>query len=252
MMKEKLMDYLASEAYQTAPESIEDFLQANPECRPEWEEIRLGWELLGDGPSVPTMPNRFDELSVPRSGEKREKAKTITLQLPRWSIAAGWVILGLLAGLLWPRSNHQEAIALLSEELQQTRLTMQVLYLQSPDASERMYAASLSQELPITDFTKEAWLLALEEDPSLSVRMAALDVLTREAIGPSLRQRLIESMEYQDSPMLRIEMAELAKNQNWTDALGQVRNWLKDELSPPPLQKALQEVINHLEQSNKS
>lgn len=251
-MKEKLMDFLASEAYRSTPKSIEDFLRANPGCQPAWEEIQLGWELLGERPAVPMMPNRLEELSVPRSGKRAEKAQTITLRLPRWNIAAGWVLLGLMVGLLWPRSSYQEAIAQLSEELQQTRLTMQVLYLQSPDASQRMFAASLSQELPITDFTQEAWLQALEEDPSLSVRMAALDVLSRDKIGPSLKKRLIEAMAYQDSPMLRIEMAELAKHQKWSEALPQLQQWSADEFSPLPLLKALQNIIDHLEQSKKS
>lgn len=243
---ELLMGFLASESFRANPELIKTFVAENPQCLQVWEEIREEWELLGEQQiEVPVMPDRFHDLDL-QQAERSSSSKTIAIELPRWSLAAATLLLGLVVGLLWPRTDRSDEISQLTEELKKTRLSMQVLYLQSSDAGERMYAASLVEQQPLTEITTEAWLVVLQEDPSLSVRMAALDVLTRKQISPSLRKRLILAMEVQDSPMLRIEMAELAQTHNWKEAIPILKLWQKDVHSPLPLINALQKVISRL------
>ena len=243
---ERLMDFLASEAYAKDPRRLEAFLQENPACQSAWEDIAEGWEVLGNArEEVPMMPDRFLALDLPLA-ERSSPAKSITIQLPRWSVAATTLLLGLAVGLLWPRDDRSDEISQLTEELQKTRLSMQVLYLQSPDAGERIYAASLVEQQPLTAITTEAWLRVLQEDPSLSVRMAALDVLTREEISQALQERIVASMAFQESPMLRIEMAEVAQGHQWTEAIPYLEKWIADPLSPPPLREALKRAITKL------
>lgn len=242
---ELLMDFLVSDAYLQDPQRLNAFLQQNPACEPVWEEMKVGWDALDTDVQVPLMPDRFEDFDL-QQAERSTQKEAITIRIPRWSLAAATLLLGLAAGLLWPRADRSDEISLLTAELQKTRLSMQVLYLQSPDAGERMYAASLVDQLPMTEITTDAWLNVLQADPSLSVRMAALDVLTRKEISNSLRKRLVLAMGAQDSPMLRIEMAELAQTHKWKEALPVLKHWQEDVNSPPPLKKALEKVISKL------
>lgn len=243
---EILMDFLESEQYRKDPDRLNEFLQQHPECRDAWEELRPGWTVLGEQElSVPPVAGSWEGVMTAYQAESRG-SKTVTFTLPRWTIAAACGILGLAIGLLWPRSQAvDESMTAMIEELRQNQLAMQVLLLQSPNASERMRAVSMTREFPPEGKTRSAWLQALKEDPSINVRMAALDVLTRKD-DEETRSLLLEAMSYQKSPMMRMAMADLMLEWRMTESLPILKNWLEEPTTPGPLKLQLRDIVEEL------
>lgn len=241
-----LMDFLESETYRKAPDSLNEFLDQHPECRDAWEELRSGWTVLGEKAlSAPPVAGSWEEVMTAYKKETGG-SKNITFTLPRWTIAAACGILGLAIGLLWPRSQPiDQSMTAMIEELRQNQLSMQVLLLQSPNASQRMKAVSMTREFPPEGDTRSAWLEALKEDPSINVRMAALDVLTRKDTE-EIRSQLLEAMRYQDSPMMKMAMADLMLEWNVTEALPILEKWAGDASAPQALQLYVARIINEL------
>lgn len=244
-----LMEFLASEAYLSGSQPIQEFLAEHPECRDSWLEIKAGWETMDkDVQQVPPVSGTFASVLKEYQQEKRpvSSAKTITFTIPRWTVAAACGILGLAIGLMWPKQSMTEqdqAVTSLMEELEQTQLAMQVLLLQSPNASERMRAVSMTKEYPPVGDTRNAWLRALEEDPSVNVRMAALDVLTRDGRSEILAGQLLEAMAYQESPMMRLTMAELMTNWKIRESATIMETWLEDPFMPENLRMQIENIL---------
>lgn len=241
-----LMDFLESEDYQRNPESLNEFLTQHPECRDAWEELRSGWTVLDQHElSAPPVGGSWEAVMKAYKAESTP-ARTITFTLPRWTIAAACGILGLAIGLLWPRSQPvDQSMAGMIEELRQNQLAMQVLLLQSPNASQRMKAVSMTREFPPEGSTRSAWVKALQEDPSINVRMAALDVLTRKD-NEETRSLLLEAMRYQESPMMRMAMADLMLEWRMPESLPILKVWLEEASTPGPLKLQLRNIFEEL------
>lgn len=244
-----LMEFLASEAYLSGRQSVQEFLAEHPECSDAWLEIKAGWETMDkDVQRIPAVRGSFTSVLEEYKQEQRPapSAKTITFTIPRWTIAAACGILGLAIGLMWPQQSmnpQDQAVTSLMEELEQTQLAMQVLLLQSPNASERMRAVSMTKEYPPVGDTRNAWLRALEEDPNVNVRMAALDVLTRDGKTDRLADQLLEAMPYQESPMMRLTMSELMTNWNIKEATPIMESWLEDPFMPANLRTQIEAIL---------
>lgn len=241
-----LMDFLESEDYQRNPESLNEFLEQHPGCREAWEELRPGWSVLEQHElSAPPIGGSWEAVMKAYKAESRP-ARTITFTLPRWTIAAACGILGLAIGLLWPRSQPiDQSMTAMIEELRQNQLAMQVLLLQSPNASQRMKAVSMTREFPPEGDTRSAWVKALQEDPSINVRMAALDVLTRKD-NEETRSLLLEAMSHQESPMMRMAMADLMLEWRVSESVPIIRNWLEEATTPGPLKLQLRNIFEEL------
>lgn len=241
-----LMDFLESEGYRNNPDSLNEFLTRHPECRDAWEELRSGWTVLEQHePSVPQVGGSWEAVMTAYKAESTP-ARTITFTLPRWTIAAACGILGLAIGLLWPRSQPIDpSMTAMIEELRQNQLAMQVLLLQSPNASQRMKAVSMTREFPPEGNTRSAWVKALQEDPSINVRMAALDVLTRKD-NEETRSLLLEAMAYQESPMMRMAMADLMLEWRVSESLPIIKYWLEEATTPGPLKLQLRNIFEEL------
>lgn len=245
-----LMDFLESERYRNKPDSLNEFLTQHPECRDAWEELRSGWTVLEQHePSVPPIGGSWESVMKAYKAESGP-AKTITFTLPRWTIAAACGILGLAIGLLWPRSQPiDQSMTAMIEELRQNQLAMQVLLLQSPNASQRMKAVSMTREFPPEGNTRSAWVKALQEDPSINVRMAALDVLTRKD-NEETRSLLLGAMTYQESPMMRMAMADLMLEWAMSESIPILKSWSEETSTPAPLKLQLRNVYEELTNNN--
>lgn len=243
---EILMDFLESERYRKDPDSLNEFLELHPECSDAWEELRSGWTVLGEQElSVPPVAGTWEGVMTAYKAESRG-SKTVTFTLPRWTIAAACGILGLAIGLLWPRSQPvDDSMAGMIEELRQNQLAMQVLLLQSPNASQRMKAVSMTREFPPEGDTRSAWLQALKEDPSINVRMAALDIIIRQDTKET-RVQLLEAMSFQESPMMRMAMADLMLQWRMSAALPILNRWLEEPSTPEPLKLQLRNIFEEL------
>lgn len=247
---QRLMDFLESPAYREDPDRLNDFLTTHPECRDAWEELQAGWHVVESTPlPAPPVGGSWQDIMNAHLAESHSP-KTISITVPRWTLAAACGIIGLMIGLLWPRPQAtDESMAAMIEELRQNQLAMQVLLLQSPNATERMRAVSMTTKFPPVEETKDAWFNALKEDPSINVRMAALDVLVRDESGKN-KFRLLEAMKSQESPMMRMAMADLMLSWGIEAALPTLRKWKQDPYSPTALREHLSKIVYELSNLN--
>ncbi len=124
--------------------------------------------------------------------------------------AASFFLAGLLIGDLFaPISDRDDRIEQLSSEIYQMREMMMIQLLENDSATERLRAVNISNDLPSSaDRVAEALIRALNNDPNVNVRIAAVDALVRHASDPGVRQRMVDSIGNQNSPAVQIALAD--------------------------------------------
>ncbi len=88
--------------------------------------------------------------------------------------------------------------------------SMMMSLLEKESPSERIKAVSLAQEMAaIDDKIIDALFKTLNHDANANVRLEALDALVRYASMAGVRSRLIESLQYQQSPLVQLALADI-------------------------------------------
>ncbi|MEO6284281.1 MAG: HEAT repeat domain-containing protein [Dyadobacter sp.] len=135
-----------------------------------------------------------------------------------WFQVAATILLvssGIITGY-WLRSQApsvqfaQKQIDTMAVQIQQMRQMMMLTLLENPSAAERLQAVSLSNELDHPDEQViDALLTTLSYDTNVNVRLVTLDALLKYTDRPHVREGLIESLAYQDSPVVQMALADL-------------------------------------------
>ncbi len=82
--------------------------------------------------------------------------------------------------------------------------------LQQPSASDRLRGVNWSYQIQRPDSAIfEALLRALDSDPNVNVRLAAVDALHQFARDAEVRKGLLRSLAEQQSPLVQIELINL-------------------------------------------
>jgi len=202
---------------------IEAHLASCNRCRSELESLRVLWNQLGALPAEspsPEMRIRFQTmlsayeagLSVPRVQVGRGMAWLQSWLRPSLVFQLGYAIvllvLGGLAGhLLSLRSADVGEIAQLRNEIHSMRELVTVSLLQQDSASERLQGVSWSRMVRQPDEkVLDALITAMNHDPSVNVRLAAVDALCRFSDRPAARQGLMQALANQDSPLVQLAL----------------------------------------------
>lgn len=182
------------------------------------------FESLERGPSSVTpsllarpLPQRDAAYSsTARSGAWGSNAWKFSLNAlwsrrPVWqaTIAAGCLVAGLLMGLAgagWIARDRadERQIATLREEVKTTREMVALSMLRQQSATERLRGVDYSQRMPTLEpGVVSALIEAVNHDPNVNVRLAAIDALTKAAGIEHVRRSLAESLDQQESPMVQ-------------------------------------------------
>ncbi len=198
-------------------------------CREERESLNRLWASLGTIPREAPSPRsrqRFyamldgyrqgldgSHAEMPhRAGRGNWLAPIYRLQ-PVFQLGLGML---LIAGGFWAgyamrsaRNGHEE-IAGLRGEIHEMRQMVTVSLLKQQSASERLRGVSWSSQIsrPDPEFLS-ALIHTLNFDPSIDVRLAAVDALSRFAAHTEVRQNLVRSLSGQDSPLVQISLIDL-------------------------------------------
>lgn len=147
--------------------------------------------------------------------------------MPRLAYALTFLLLGGIAGYQF--NSQDSEIDRLSAEVRDMREMMLVNVLEGASASDRLKAVNISSELPsINTEALYALLFTLNNDPSINVRVQAVQALKRWGDDDRVRQGMVRSIIKQSSPIVIVELA---------DAM--IEMGLKS--SAPEFQKLLQE-----------
>jgi HEAT repeat protein len=115
------------------------------------------------------------------------------------------------------------------------------LALKKPSTSKRMLGVALISRMPKPDSSLATPLLELlVKDPSLQVRLAAVDALDRYSDHPWVRERLIEALSRQKSPRVQVALLDLLGELRDRDASEAMESLIREPwLSPEVRESAL-------------
>ncbi|HVV47428.1 MAG TPA: HEAT repeat domain-containing protein, partial [Bryobacteraceae bacterium] len=217
-------------------------LEECAECSAEMAMLRRLWDRLGDLP----IPEPSQALHARWQATLADAAKSATLAAqqpasrgrtgrnwsltgfwprnPAWqaAIAAACLVAGILVGTHLPR--QEEEIARLREEVANTREMVALSLLQQESATERLRGVDYTGRLKTMEPEVVSALTdAVAHDPSVNVRLAAIDALSRASRSPEVLQSLTRSLPRQDSPMVQASLVDYLVDAQDRSALGVLR-----------------------------
>jgi hypothetical protein len=224
-IRELFADEWAGDFDAGANSQVEAHLAQCASCREEHQELARLWNQLGQLPlqvPSPEMRSRFHAMLEGYQqglGQNRLRGRS-------WSFLAGWnpfrpvfqaglaallLVLGFASGyFLRATRNGGDDMANLRAEVHDMRRMVTLSLLKQQSASERLKGVSWSNTIrhPDPEFL-DTLLHTLDLDPSVDVRLSAVDALSRFAGDPSVRRGLLQSLKKQDSPMVQISLIDL-------------------------------------------
>jgi hypothetical protein len=216
---ELLPDYLQDSLHAEQSQIVEQHLAGCPECT----EVVALWKKLATLPEQqPSAESRQRFESMLHAyqtgrGDLRETAKRPSLwaifewlRSPAgavaWSIAL--LVIGAYAGLqLGANKSNSQDLAALHTELAGMRQLVALSMLQQESASQRLEGVSWTRREERLDPQVLAALKhTLRYDPSVDVRLAALDALSRHAAQPQARNGVFDALQEQQSPLVQVAL----------------------------------------------
>ena len=254
---ELLPEYLQGNLRSEEVKTVEQHLGTCADCRDDvavWRKLSL---LPAEQPN-PAARERFDAmLQAFRSGrENRASSESPTkshisfwdasrwLRSPAGAVAWSFALLafGVFIGTrvnAGANSNSQEMTAM-HAELANMRQLVALSMLQQQSASGRLEGITWTQrEEHLDPQVLTALLHTLRYDPSVDVRIAALDVLTRHSSQPQVRSSNVDSLQEQQSPLVQVALIDQLVE--WRDRQGaQLLDQLRQDpkLNPTVRQRA--------------
>lgn len=203
-----------SEKERAEAPAFRQHLEMCPECSAEMASLGGLWERMADIP----VPEPSYALHARWQTTLAGLEAAADVQKPRrraWSFADFWprnpvwqvgiamacLLAGIVVGTNYPRQSQE--IAKLHDEITNTREMVALSLLQQESATERLRGVSYTGSLQkMEPQVVSALTDAVEHDPSVNVRLAAIDALSK-AHSPAVLQSLTRSLPRQDSPMVQ-------------------------------------------------
>ncbi len=222
--RQLLPDYLMGAIGESDRIELERHLDSCPECRGECDEIAGLWEkmaLIGDEEPGPNLREEFYAglESASRKLESTRRAGfwsnlgTIGQAVLRPSflqmvLPAFFLLVGVLIGhLVTGQAGGTEQVPQLRAELEQMKSLVTLSLLQQQSASERLRGVTWGTRLDEADRkVLRALVSTMNSDPSVNVRLAAVEALQPYAEDEEVRDGLVRSLSTQDSPLVQITL----------------------------------------------
>jgi hypothetical protein len=221
----QMLEYLAGTLPDDRLAEIRAHLVECAACRDEVDATAELWHELGAAssprPESARMRARFDA-ALQGYIDGQTESRVVTAAAARRSVwqwqpwvqfsgAAALLLLGIGFGRLLPvpQPPPNADLALLREELRDTRQMVTLSLLQQQSASERLKGVNTSSRLeqPGTEIVT-ALLDTLRHDPNVNVRLATVDALRRFSGRDAVRKTVVEALTEQDSPLVQIAMVD--------------------------------------------
>lgn len=201
-------------------------------------------------PSKNLDKNFYDLLSRETSKSKRfDFASWFTFEswIPKLSVTVVLVVAGFIGGTLLQKNTGGDEMKVLTKEVSGLKEMMMISMLEKESATDRLKAVSLSEEIegPSKKVT-EALFKTLNADPSVNVRLAALDALHHYAKSPTVREGLVRAIAQQDSPLVQVALAELMVSMQEKSSVKELKKILGQKSTPKEVKQRIEESIKVL------
>jgi hypothetical protein len=226
-------------------------LAACAECSAERTALTGLWQRLGDMPAPEPSPaldarwqSTFESLLSARNTVSPERRQNWFTRLwpkqPVWqfAVAMACLAIGIFAGTRVPRQKDE--IAKLHEEIASTRDMVALSLLQQQSATERLRGVSYTGNMRTMDpQVLSALTDAVAHDPSVNVRLAAIDALNKASGSPRVLESLTQSLPGQQSPMVQAALIDYLLEARDRTAVGTLRQFAaQPDLNPAVLERA--------------
>ena len=266
-IRENFADYLAGELDEKTLREIRTHLAGCPSCRAEAENLSAIWTKLGVLPQEqpgPAMRDKFyatlEAYLAGMEGKKENPGLGRTLSrlagclMPRRPLFQAALALAFLAvglgGGFWLRGRRPGLAAevqTLRREVGDMRQAAALSFLRQPASSDRLMGVSWAQNVSQPGRpTVEALVRALNEDPSVNVRLAAVDALYLFAGLPGVKDDLVGSLARQRSPLVQVALIDTLVNVREKRALEALKLLAADEALEPGVRKKAESGIKEL------
>jgi hypothetical protein len=208
---------------------VREHLAECADCQAEYLRLREVWDglaaLPAEVPDSTGMQRRFlTALDSFQTGADQARVQMLSApdRRPSWSSVLTWwampaaLAAGLLIGVLigrGPASAPPPAstdLALLRQELHDTRELVTLSLLRQTSASDRLRGVSWTGRIDDPGVEVVSALLdALSHDPNVNVRLAAVDALARFSDRPTVRNGAVAALADGGSPLVQIALIDL-------------------------------------------
>jgi hypothetical protein len=201
-------------------------------------------------PSKNLDKNFYDLLSRETNKSKRfDFSSWFTFQswIPKLAVTMILIVIGFIGGTMLQKNSGVIEVKELAQEVSGLKEMMMISMLEKESATDRLKAVSLSEEIqgPSKKVT-EALFKTLNSDPSVNVRLAALDALHNYAKSPTVREGLVRSISQQDSPLVQVALAELMVSMQEKSSVKELRKILGQKSTPREVKQRIEESIKVL------
>jgi anti-sigma factor RsiW len=221
-------EYWSGTLDREASATVEQHLQTCETCRADCERLGSLWRdlalLPADEPDRAVRERFYETLAAYREGAQAPaKSRSARVSPLLAKIAAGIALVagGAAAGY-GLRSNQASAneIAQLRGEVGNMRQLVTLSLLQQQSASERLRGVSWAVRAEPADIEVfDALLAAVNHDPNVNVRLAAVDALrNRTASVPSARNSVMQALPGQTEPIVQVALIDLLVDLKEKDA----------------------------------
>jgi HEAT repeats len=230
----------------------DDVKRPHPDSFSHEEHVEI-WDLLGDipgeTPNSAAMRSRFDaalaeELTAAGSHRRRSDLRRRwpwpfaghdDVRGMAWGLAAAAVVVlgvGIAIGRATsPTPQPDPSMAVLRQELHETRQMVALSLLQQQSASERLKGVSWTGQIEMPGSEVVAALLdTLVRDPNVNVRLASIDALKRFADQQNVRRAALDALNRQDSPLVQMALIDFMVEVNEREAVPELRRIAQDTM----------------------
>jgi len=165
----------------------------------------------------------------------------------RWIAVSFLLVIGFMVGQVFQKQTEKSEVKVLADEVTSLKEMMMISLLENESATDRLKAVSLSEEIkgPSQKVT-EALFKTLNEDPSVNVRLAALEALRGYSKSPAVREGLVKSIARQQSPLVQVALAELMAALQEKSSVKELKKVLEQKQTPKEVKQRIKESINVL------
>jgi hypothetical protein len=237
---------------------VEAHLSACESCRAEAQSLGSLWRDLARLPSPEPSPGlraRFYEtLAAYRDGaaaEMKRPSPGWRNVAWAWRMAAGVVLIltGVAAGYSFHASQAANAeVAQLRGEVGNMRQLVALSLLQQQSASERLRGVSWTYRVEPSDTEVLAALLtAVNHDPNVNVRLAAVDALRPFAAARTTRDAVMQSLAGQTDPIVQVALIDLLVDLKEAGAAQELRKVASDSSADVGVRQRAQWALEKLQ-----
>lgn len=241
----------------TDPSEVQQLEQLIEEGRVELTQLRsldiLEERLIAIETPSPSLALDDKFYAVLAKEKKKQESASLSFSMPSWSwlaprlaFAVTLIVAGFASGYFF-NGRRDSDVELLAAEVVSLKETMMLSLLEKESATDRLKAVSLTTEMDrVSQAVTTALFQTLNSDPSVNVRLAALEALAPYSKDGKVREELVRSIAKQESPLVQVALADLMAQIQEKKSVREFDGILKDEKTPMEVKKRIKESLNVL------